>query len=192
VKLPNFAQDYYFRSAAWYDKGGYSEALVDVDRSLELDPLDGPALQHRGNVLFALNRLDDAKIAYEYALKLLPGDSGVWNNLGATLDAMGRPAEALEAFRHATHCNLPSQTAFVGIALIEIRAGKLDEAETALDQLAKLQPDPAPEVLAVRSVIERRRGDIQHAEALEWRVRAVDPSALTWVAERLAAQPASH
>jgi tetratricopeptide (TPR) repeat protein len=193
AKIPNFAQDYYFRSAAWYQKGNYPEALDDINRSLRLDPLNPEAMQHRGNVLFAMNRLEDAQKAYEYSLKLLPGDSGTWNNLGAALDAMGRPMDALQAFHHATDCNLPSQTAFIGIALIQVRAGKLDEADAALDQLARLQPDPAPEVLALRSVIERKRGNIQHAEALEWRVRSVDPSALSWVNERLAAPPAqSH
>jgi Tfp pilus assembly protein PilF len=188
--IPNFAQDYYFRSVAWYEKGNYPAALGDADHSLKLDPLNAAALQHRGNALFALNRLDEAKSAYEQALKLIPGDAGVWNNLGATLDAMGRPAEALQAFHRATACNLPSQTAFVGIALIQIREGKLDDAEAALDQLAKYQPDPTPEVLALRSVIERRRGNVQHAEALEWRVRAVDPAALVWVNERVAPPPA--
>ena len=49
----------------------------------------------------------------------------------------------------------------------------------------------APEVLALRSVIERRRGNIQHAEALEWRVRSEDPTALSWANARIAPQPAA-
>jgi len=67
VKLPNFAQDYYFRSCAWYEKGGLTEALKDINRSVELDPYHGGAQQHRGNVLFALNRLEEASRAYEQA-----------------------------------------------------------------------------------------------------------------------------
>ena len=73
VKLPNFAQDYYFRSSAWYEKGRFSEALEDINRSVELDPHNAAAQQHRGNVLFALNRLEEACRAYDQALNLIPG-----------------------------------------------------------------------------------------------------------------------
>jgi len=189
VKLPNFAQDYYFRSVAWYDKGDFNQALSDIDRSLALDSLNPAAQQHRGNVLFALHRLNDARAAYEQALQLLPGAAGVWNNLGATLDALGRAADALEAYRHATECNLPSQTAFLSIALIQVRQGNLDAAENALDRLQKLQPAPNTEALAIRAVIERRRGHEQQADALEQQVRVSDPAMLKWVAERVTANP---
>ena len=60
AKLPSFARDYLFRSIAWYEKGHFPEALSDIDRSLALDPGDVTALHHRGNVLLALNRLEEA------------------------------------------------------------------------------------------------------------------------------------
>ncbi|MCX6896872.1 MAG: tetratricopeptide repeat protein, partial [Verrucomicrobia bacterium] len=89
AKLPNFAQDYFFRSSAWYEKGNFTAALADIDRSVALDARNAGAQQHRGNILFALNRLEEARGAYEQALKLIPGDSGVWNNLGAALELLG-------------------------------------------------------------------------------------------------------
>ncbi|MGH7969266.1 MAG: tetratricopeptide repeat protein, partial [Limisphaerales bacterium] len=73
AQLPSFSRDYLFRSIAWYSKGHFREALADINRSVELTPREASAQHHRGNVLFALNRLQDAAGAYEQALTLSPG-----------------------------------------------------------------------------------------------------------------------
>lgn len=192
VKLPNFAQDYYFRSSAWYEKGRVVEALQDINRSVELDPLNAGAQQHRGNVLFALNRLEEACRAYEEALKLIPGNSGVWNNLGATLELQGKTNAALGAYRRATECHPPSPLAFLGIAFIQVRAGQLDAAAATLDQLQKLQGTPRAATLAARSAIVRRRGDTRQADALEAQARQLDPEATVWAIERATKSPAGN
>jgi Tfp pilus assembly protein PilF len=192
VKLPNFAQDYYFRSSAWYEKGGHTEALKDINRSVKLDPYNASAQQHRGNVLFALNRLAEASRAYEQALTLIPGDSGVWNNLGATLEALGDTDAALRAYRRATECQPPSPLAFLGTAFVQIRAGQLEDATATLDQLEKLQRTPRAATLAARSAIERRRGDTRHADALEQQARQLDPAATAWAIERATKSPADN
>jgi tetratricopeptide (TPR) repeat protein len=190
AKLPNFAQDYFFRSAASYDKGRLAEELADINRSVELDPLNAGPHQHRGNVLFALNQLDEACRAYEQALRLIPGNSGVWNNLGASLEALGKMDAALRAYREAIGCQPPSPLAFLGLAFIQIRAGQLADASGTLDQLEKLQRAPTAATLAARSVIERQHGDQQHAASLEEQARQMDPSATAWAIERATKSPA--
>ncbi|MEI6390105.1 MAG: tetratricopeptide repeat protein [Verrucomicrobiota bacterium] len=192
AKLPNFAQDYYFRSSAWYEKRGFAEALEDINRSVELDSLNAGAQQHRGNVLFALNRMEEACRAYEQALKLIPGNSGVWNNLGATLEALGNTDAALAAYRRATECQPPSPLAFLGIAFIQIRAGQLADATATLEQLEKRQRTPRAATLATRSAIERRRGDARRADALEQQAHQLDPAAADWAIERAAKSPADN
>ena len=73
VKLPNFAHDLQFRSSAWYNKGRFQEALADIDRSIALDPLDAGSLQQRGNVLFALGRMEEAGQACRTGSETRPG-----------------------------------------------------------------------------------------------------------------------
>ena len=192
AKLPNFAQDYYFRSSAWYEKRRFAEALEDINRSAELDSLNAGAQQHRGNVLFALSRMEEACRAYEQALKLIPGNSGVWNNLGATLEALGNTDAALAAYRRATECQPPSPLAFLGIAFIQIRAGQLADATATLEQLEKRQRTPRAATLATRSAIDRRRGDARRADALEQQARQLDPAAADWAIERAAKSPADN
>ena len=182
----------YFRSSAWYEKGSFTEALQDINRSVELDPYNAGAQQHRGNVLFALNRLKEACRAYEQALNLIPGNSGVWNNLGATLEALGDTDAALRAYRRAAECQPPSPLAFLGIAFIQIRAGQLEDATATLDQLERLQRTPRAATLAARSAIERRRGDAQQADALEAQARQLDPAATAWAIERAAKSRADN
>jgi Tfp pilus assembly protein PilF len=184
AKLPSYARDFLFRSFAWYEKGHFLEALNDVNRSVELDAKDATALHHRGNVLFALNRFEEAREAYAQTLIISPGEAGAWNNFGEALDALGRTEEALQAFRRATECQPPSKNAFRGLAFIYIRTGQPDEAAVALDQLDKLNGGPSCTTLAVRSVIERRRGHAQPADALEQRARALDPETTAWAIER--------
>jgi tetratricopeptide (TPR) repeat protein len=129
--------------------------------------------------------LPEARQAYEQALKLIPTDASLWNNLGATLEALGATNEALAAFRQATECTPPSRNAFLGMALLQIRSGLLDEAMRSLDKLQQLAPDNDPAVLTVRSALARKRGDLKQADALEAQARSLDPETVAWVLDRL-------
>jgi Tfp pilus assembly protein PilF len=184
AQLPSFALDYRLRSIAWYEKGHFPEALSDIDRSIALDPGDMAALHHRGNVLLTLNRLEEARQDYERTLKISSEDAGVWNNYGIALDGLGRTNEALQAFRRAMECKPPSESAFLGLAFLQIRSGRLDDAAGILDQLDKLEKGPNAVVLAIRSVLARQRGDAAQAGAFERQARALDPDAAAWAIER--------
>ncbi len=188
VRLPSFSRDYLFRSIAWYEKGHYLEALPDVDRSVALDASEVTALQHRGNVLFALNRFEEARVAYEQTRKLSPGEAGTWNNLGATLEALGRVDEAIEAFRRATECSPPSQNAFVGMAALQIRAGHFDQAEATIELLEKQPGSSAATGLALRSIIARQQGNIGEASSLEGRARRLNPGVVLWLNNRVSGE----
>jgi tetratricopeptide (TPR) repeat protein len=185
AELPSFARDYYFRSLAWYDKGHFREALDDANRSVELDPGDAVALHHLGNVQFALGRLQQARETYVKMLQITPEESRGWNNLGEALDGLGQPVEALKAFRRAADCVPPSKSSFRGAAVICIRQGRLEEAAVWLDGFDKLQAGPDAPALALRSALERRRGNASQADVLEQQARALDPAGAAWGLERV-------
>jgi Tfp pilus assembly protein PilF len=154
---------------------------------VELDPSDATAWHHRGNVLFALDRLDEARPAYEQSLRITPDEPGAWNNLGSTLDALGRTEEALQAFGRAIQGQPPSKNAFLGIVLIQMRAAQFDAATRTLDQLEALPRGRDAASLATRAVLERRRGNVHAAETLEQQARALDPETAAWALERATA-----
>lgn len=180
ASLPNFSQDYYFHSSAWYERGHLAEALKDANCAAELNPRDGSVQQHLGNIFFAMSRLPEARAAYERALQLLPGDSGIWNNLGATLDALGDTDGALRAFERATESRLPCYSAFFGKAFVQIRLNQLDAAAANLAEFEQLQKTPDASDVALRSVIARRRGNTRDADELEARARRLDAEAADW------------
>jgi len=190
AELPSYARDFQFRSLAWYEKGNFQEALNDINRSIELDPLDSTSFHQQGNALFALNRLEEAAVAYQQAVKILPNEASAWNNLGATFAALNRGEEALTAFRRATECTPPSQNAFLGQALTQVRWQRFDDAAASLDQYERLQRIPDATALAIRSIIERQRGHIQPADTLEQQARALNQAVAEWTLER-AAKPLS-
>ena len=185
ARMPTYARDYFFRSLAELDKGHLDTALVDIDRSIALDPCDANAPLQRGNILFAQDKLADACAAFKQALAINPGEPGAWNNLGNTLDALGRPDEALTAFQSATHCDPPSQNAFLGITHIQIRRGRLGDAARTLDELQSLAHGQSALALATRAVLERRRGNEREADTLERQAAQKDAGALEWVTRRI-------
>ncbi len=187
ARLPTFARDYLFRSIAWYEKGRFAEALSDVDQSLALDSQEVTALHHRGNVLLALRRFDEARQDYEQTLRFQAEDAGIWNNYGMALDGLGRTNEALQAFHRAAKCKPPSKSAFVAIAFEQIRAGHLEDAEAAMNQLDALNKNPGAIALAVRSVMATKRGNTAQAAALEAQAKQIDATSAAWAIERATA-----
>ncbi len=183
ARLPSFARDFLFRSLAYYQKGQFQQALVDIDEGVRLDPSDGNALHHRANVLFALGRLEEARIAFEQTLKQIPDEGSAWNNLGVTLDQLGKPDDALAAYARALTCKPPSRNAFLGTAFIYIRTGHLPDATSFLDKLDALEGKPDAAVLALRSLLARRRGNTSKADELEHQARQLDPDAAAWAIE---------
>lgn len=56
------------RGLLFWRVGSYDDALVHIDRALEVEPDAGVRWLHRGQLLAALGRLDDAAAAYDRAL----------------------------------------------------------------------------------------------------------------------------
>lgn len=81
--------------------GQHDEAVEKLMLSSALESDNAGWYNDLGNVLFALQRFDDAAQAYGDALQLTPDDHTLWNNLGAThLQRMDVDA-ATEAFERA-------------------------------------------------------------------------------------------
>jgi Flp pilus assembly protein TadD len=184
AKLPSFARDYLFQSIAWYEKGHFPEALADADRSLQLDPNDATAWQQKGNALLALSHWNDARASLQRAAQLSPDDGRIWNNLGVSLEALGQTNDAVAAFQRAMTTSPPSDSAFLQMAFLRIRARQLDEATSVLDQFARIDPRPNAMALALRAVLAQKRGDSAQARKLQLQAEQLDPAAATWARDR--------
>jgi tetratricopeptide (TPR) repeat protein len=80
--------------AMLYD-ANYIEALAAFDRSLELHEAYAPTHWHRGENLFALDRLDEAEVAFARALELEPSLTQASTGLARVELMRGEPKKAI-------------------------------------------------------------------------------------------------
>jgi tetratricopeptide (TPR) repeat protein len=81
---------------------GQPEAAISAFRvALGLDPLYAPALNEWANVLFDMDRYEEALPLYNASLAIDDGRAVVYHNKGVCLRHMGRLKEAVRYFRAA-------------------------------------------------------------------------------------------
>lgn len=83
----------------------FSDALVLINRAVELAPTDGVIHSNRGNILKELGRYDEALIALDRAIKLAPNYAEAYNNKGNVLQELYRYEDALEWYDRAIELN---------------------------------------------------------------------------------------
>jgi tetratricopeptide (TPR) repeat protein len=125
------------------NQGNYSEAIIALDKSIELNPNSAIPWINKGAALSGLGKYDEALKAFNKATGLDPNNAVIWNDMGNTLDNMKLYDEALQAFNKSI--NLDSQNGYIwnnkGMTLYDL--GKYDEALKALDIALKLDPNYA-------------------------------------------------
>lgn len=83
------------------ENGLTSEALEQFQKMLALDKTSAVALNNIGNISYLQGRFDDARQAYESALKSTPGEPGIMVNLSRVLLQTGKKEEAKKLFQDA-------------------------------------------------------------------------------------------
>ena len=83
------------------ENGLTSEALEQFQKMLALDKTNALALNNIGNISYLQGRFDDARQAYEAALKASPGEPGIMVNLARALLQTGKKEDAKKLFQDA-------------------------------------------------------------------------------------------
>jgi len=83
------------------ENGLYSEALEQFQKILAVDKANALALNNIGNISYLQGRLDDARQAYEAALKASPDDPGIMVNLARIALQGGKKEAAKKLFQDA-------------------------------------------------------------------------------------------
>jgi tetratricopeptide (TPR) repeat protein len=82
-------------------QGLTEQALLLLDRAIELAPTSFEAWEERGGKSWDTGHIQDALINFECAVILAPSNAGGWGNYGLPLAALGRYEEALRAYDRA-------------------------------------------------------------------------------------------
>jgi len=142
VQQPTFAISYMeigrreMERARWADAAAaFREALGVEPRNFDARHDLGVALREGGDPGAALVELS--------AVAAARGDAGTWNNVGLTLAALGRRAEARGAYERAIVRDPSAADAWLNLALLRVEEGNFLAALEALDRGTSLRGEDA-------------------------------------------------
>lgn len=153
------------------DLGRQDEALVRIDRALQLDPITPLNSAMKGHILYIARRYAEGVDHMRAALELEPNFWVGQLMLGKNYEGAGRHAEALEAFRKARQVSGGSSEPIALMGYTHAVSGERKEAEAALLELRTIseQKYVPPYNMAIL-----HQGLGNSDEALRWLERAFE------------------
>ncbi len=119
----------------WYSKGAAlvmldrpAEALVCLERALEINPKSEVAWVNKGTALAKLGRHEEALRCYNAALRLNPTYEVAWNNKANTLARRGKHREAIRCYDEAIRLDQGYRDAWVNKGYVLVQLGDYDGA----------------------------------------------------------------
>ena len=131
-------------------KGRSEEALREMQRAQELDPVSVPKITAVGEALYEARRYDEAIAAYQKALEMDPNSGFAYWALGRAYTEKGMSAEAITAFQKAIPLSGDSPDESASLGCVYARSGKKAEARKIVEDLKELSRKKyiAPSVIA--------------------------------------------
>src|SRR5262249_3911173 len=120
--------------------GRFDDAKARATAWLAKNPRDVDAIILRANALAAMNEPTAAIAEIEEALKIQPGDSATFANVGTIRMRTGDAGEDEAAFRKAIDLDSSSVNAHLALANFLWAAGRRSEAEQETGRALSVQP----------------------------------------------------
>lgn len=139
----------------------YDEALALADRAVAAAPTDGAAWHLKGRAHHLLGDLAAAEAALREAVRLR-SLAPVWNDLGNLLADLGRPAEAVEAFRRAIAADPSFSEAHSNLGAVLASQGGYAAAALCYGQALQVSPGNTAARLNL-GVARLEQGDVDAA-----------------------------
>ena len=152
----------------YWDIGDFTRCSPADQTALKVESIawrDGPSYSKAyfllGYIAVAEHKSAEALPFLDQAIRLEPDAAMALSEKGQALLGMGRPQDALESFRAAAKRSCAGEKHVAralrgqGVSLVEL--GRLDEAETVLNQSLELEPGH-PAALQELRIIQRARG----------------------------------
>lgn len=143
--------------------GDREQAREASEKALALDPANHDALEARALLRSDYEgNLDGAIADLREALRIAPGSSTGWNNLGLAYDDKGATREALDAFQRAIALDPSDPISHANLAIFYLGHGRLPEAKAEIDKVMAL--DPAFDIgLVARGRYRLQTGEVDKA-----------------------------
>jgi len=116
-------------------------ALENYQLSADLDPHDKNVWQRLGFMLISVGKYENAEKSFDNANKIQAGNSDTYTGWGMALMKMQKFSEAHDKFLHASKLNKYNYSALFLSAVMEIKLGIYDKADSKLAFLTKVSPN---------------------------------------------------
>ena len=154
--------------------GRLDEAVNSYQQAVKIAPDNPKTWCNLSAVWFERGDHPEAEKAARRSLELKADYARAWDNLASALSAMNRLPEAAEACQHAIHIQPALHSAWFKYGVVNFQLDNMVMATEAFNMTGS-SPEFFPYVLYYLSMIEARKGELDHAvEKLE-QARAADP-----------------
>jgi tetratricopeptide (TPR) repeat protein len=120
--------------------GRLNDAILLLERAIQLNPSSHTSLALLGKVLMATHRADEALLHLEHAVDLKPNVARYRNNLGACFAELNRIEAAIVQYRAAISFDAEFATAHSNLAGLLYRSGDIAAAAEHFHKALELDP----------------------------------------------------
>jgi serine/threonine-protein kinase len=121
-------------------RGQHADAIVSLQRALELEPKNGDALRELANAYEAAGRNADAEATYRRAIDLRQNSWAAYKDLAVFLNQRGRLTEAATYFERVVALTPDSYSGYNNLGGIYLRLRRPEDAERVLRKSLALRP----------------------------------------------------
>ncbi len=168
------ADDLNRRGSRLVEQGRYEEGLAILRRALAALPEDAVVHYHIGIAAFNLGRDDEARIAFQQAVRLEPDMARAQMNLAEVLRKTGLYEEAMFRYREVLRIRGEDYNALFGLGDAAASLGQNAAAIEAFDRASRADPKPTG-VLRAKAIVHARLGEKEAARAALTRLLELDP-----------------
>ena len=138
---PDYPDLFALRAFISFERNNYATAVELGNKAVALEPRSAELNAYLGALYDTLGRYEEAVEAYRRAMALSPYYS-TWiaSNLGLTYCMMGRLAASERVFRQVVKHHPDYLRAYIGLAVVESRLGREDDARRAAAMVWRLDP----------------------------------------------------
>lgn len=149
------AADIYFQLGVRYlNLNKLEVAKENLQRAIELDSKNAPALNALAFLNEKLGKIDEARAYYQKAISLTPEDLGVKNNYGRFLCEQGEAQKGMALLTEATNDRLNERPwlAMTNLGRCYMQLAQYSDAQTYFEQALQLNQNYAPALLEMQKV----------------------------------------
>jgi tetratricopeptide (TPR) repeat protein len=117
------------RAYELYEEGKMAQALIELERALEVNPANSAWHFNKGLTLDAINQFQEAVAEYETALELSPDDQEILNALAVDYTRLGLYDRALQTFEYLQGLDPKFEPCYCNRIITYAEMGQHDLAE---------------------------------------------------------------